>query len=143
MKKNIIGLRMSNKNNLIKEEEKEIKKDSFSESQLENIEEGEGNEEKKPEDEKVAKILCLGESEVAEDDDGFKTPTSSDNKIPVMTQCPPAPKKIRPEPSMKRKASSPPRSLQFDVPAAEVDSIFSPISKDQKFKKPRRDHNED
>ncbi|CAI9760754.1 unnamed protein product [Fraxinus pennsylvanica] len=136
-------LRMSNKNNLIKEDEKEIKNDNFSESQLENIEEDEGIERKKPEDEKVPKTLRLGESEVAEDDDGFKTPTSLDNKIPVMTQCPPAPKKIRSEPSLKRKASSPPRSLKFDVSMAEVESIFSAISEDLKFKKPRRDHGED
>ncbi|KAL2481542.1 Uncharacterized protein Adt_34508 [Abeliophyllum distichum] len=90
-----------------------------------------------------SKIPCLGESEVAENDDGFRTPTSLDQKIPVMTQCPPAPKKTRPEPSMKRKASR--RSLQFDV-SAEVDSIFSPIPEedlDLKFKKPRTDRDED
>ncbi|KAK6778424.1 hypothetical protein RDI58_025142 [Solanum bulbocastanum] len=37
------------------------------------------------------------------DDDGFTTPTFSDHKIPVMTTCPPAPKK-----SIKRKFSDSP-----------------------------------
>ncbi|XP_055807245.1 uncharacterized protein LOC129875994 [Solanum dulcamara] len=38
-----------------------------------------------------------------DDDDGFITPTSSDHKIPVMTKCPPAPKK-----TVKRKFSDSP-----------------------------------
>ncbi|KAK4377537.1 hypothetical protein RND71_003833 [Anisodus tanguticus] len=46
------------------------------------------------------------------DNDGFKTPTSSDHKIPVMTTCPPAPKK-----SSKRKFSASP-SIQ---PTLHVD----------------------
>ncbi|CAI9783251.1 unnamed protein product [Fraxinus pennsylvanica] len=141
---------MSNKNNPIKEdqeEEKEIKKENnSSQSQLENIDSCQQEDAgKKPEDEtdhkeeEESKILSLGESKVAEDDDGFKTPTSLDHKIPAMTQCPPAPKKILPEPSLKRKASPP----RFDVSDAEVESIFSPISEDLKLKKPRRDDDED
>ncbi|KAF5737165.1 cyclin-dependent protein kinase inhibitor SMR3 [Tripterygium wilfordii] len=43
--------------------------------------------------------------DVVEEDDGFKTPTSLDHKIPVEIECPPAPRK--PKPSRKRKASSP------------------------------------
>ncbi|PHT36355.1 hypothetical protein CQW23_24055 [Capsicum baccatum] len=46
------------------------------------------------------------------DDDGFTTPTSSDHKIPVMTTCPPAPKK-----SIKRRFSASPNmhpTLQVD-----------------------------
>ncbi|KAH6802560.1 hypothetical protein C2S51_034006 [Perilla frutescens var. frutescens] len=84
----------------------------------------------------------------SEDDDGFKTPTSSDHRIPAITQCPPAPKKFRPPPSkLKRKAASPPassRSIELDS-SAEVESIFCPIVKDQddtqqhKIKKPRTD----
>nr|GMD46560.1 cyclin-dependent protein kinase inhibitor SMR3-like [Ipomoea batatas] len=35
----------------------------------------------------------LGKSEVAEDDDGFRTPESLEHRIPVITACPPAPKK--------------------------------------------------
>ncbi|XP_059298251.1 uncharacterized protein LOC132050943 [Lycium ferocissimum] len=38
-----------------------------------------------------------------DDSDGFTTPTSSDHKIPLMTTCPPAPKK-----STKRKLSASP-----------------------------------
>lgn len=71
------------------------------------------------------------EKKIREDDDGFKTP---DHRIPVITQCPPAPKKPRPPPSKrKRKVSSPPgacRSLQFEA-AAEVESLLRPISNDQ------------
>ncbi|XP_057778915.1 cyclin-dependent protein kinase inhibitor SMR10 [Salvia miltiorrhiza] len=71
-------------------------------------------------------------------DDGFKTPTSSDHRIPAITQCPPAPMKPRPPPPrLKRKASSP--------PPAEIESIFRSIANDQddahhhKFKKARTD----
>ncbi|CAA3029683.1 Hypothetical predicted protein [Olea europaea subsp. europaea] len=143
---------MSNKNNPMKEEEEEEeeeeipKENNLSQSQLENIDSCQQEDERKnPEDEtdhkeeEESKILCLGDSEVAEDDDGFKTPTSLDHKIPAMTQCPPAPKKILPEPSLKREASPP----RFDVSDAEVESKFSPISEDHKLKKPRRDDDEE
>lgn len=44
------------------------------------------------------------EDEKEEDNDGFRTPTSLDHRIPVVAkQCPPAPRK--PKPSLKRKAS--------------------------------------
>ncbi|KAI5682353.1 hypothetical protein M9H77_03581 [Catharanthus roseus] len=88
------------------------------------------------------KRYLLGESEVADDDDGFATPTNSDHKIPVITQCPPAPKKIRP--SAKRKASSPDRirrNLQIDL-SREVESMFHPTVQDdlgRKIKKARRE----
>lgn len=36
------------------------------------------------------------ESSISADDDGFRTPTSSDHKIPVVEQCPPAPRRPRP-----------------------------------------------
>lgn len=35
------------------------------------------------------------------DDDGFKTPVSMDHKIPVLQQCPPAPRKPKPKPKPK------------------------------------------
>ncbi|XP_073275388.1 uncharacterized protein [Primulina huaijiensis] len=63
-----------------------------------------------------------------DDDDGFKTPTSSDHKIPAITQCPPPPRKIRTQPSKsKRKASTDRarRNLRFDE-LVEVGSIFLP-----------------
>ncbi|RDX87548.1 Cyclin-dependent protein kinase inhibitor SMR3, partial [Mucuna pruriens] len=37
-----------------------------------------------------------------DEEDGFKTPTSLDHKVSVPSQCPPAPRKIKP--SLKRKA---------------------------------------
>lgn len=89
------------------------------------------------------------EKQISEDDDGFKTPTSSDHRIPAIVQCPPAPTKPRPQPSkLKRKASplGDCLSLQLDA-STEVESIFLPIiSNDQdnthegqKIKKARRD----
>ncbi|KAK4419080.1 hypothetical protein Salat_2320800 [Sesamum alatum] len=92
------------------------------------------------------------EKQIAEDDDGFKTPTSSDHRIPASTQCPPAPKKPRPQTSkLKRKASPPPgarRSHQFDASSTEVESIFRPIPdqdniEEQKIKKARREDDEE
>lgn len=41
-----------------------------------------------------------------DEDDGFRTPTSLDHRIPVMKQCPPPPRKRRVS-SRKRKLSSP------------------------------------
>ncbi|XP_073044440.1 uncharacterized protein [Primulina eburnea] len=63
-----------------------------------------------------------------DDDDGFKTPTSSVHKIPAITQCPPPPRKSRTHPSKsKRKASTDGacRNLRFDE-LVEVESIFLP-----------------
>ncbi|XVF08084.1 hypothetical protein REPUB_Repub06bG0195600 [Reevesia pubescens] len=94
---------------------------------LEDHEEKKGKESNVKESEK--KIISLGEFK-ATDDDGFKTPTSSDQKIPVMKQCPPAPRKPKPTSSNKRKASSPSSSshtrrnlLQLDL-SQEVESLF-------------------
>lgn len=67
-------------------------------------------------------------SEPGDDDEGFKTPTSSDHKIPAITQCPPPPCKRRTQPSKrKRKASTDGAllSVQFDE-LVEVESIFRP-----------------
>ncbi|KAJ7947652.1 cyclin-dependent protein kinase inhibitor SMR3-like [Quillaja saponaria] len=57
-------------------------------------------------------ISCRGSDNnvVGDDgDDGLKTPTSSDHKIPVILQCPPAPRKSKPilkSKATKRKAYS-------------------------------------
>ncbi|GMI69777.1 hypothetical protein HRI_000647000 [Hibiscus trionum] len=72
-------------------------------------EDGEG---KKGEESKAAtsmesekKNICLAEfkATVDYDDDGFKTPTSLDQKIPEMKQCPPAPRKPK---ANKRRTSA-------------------------------------
>ncbi|KAK4583604.1 hypothetical protein RGQ29_026368 [Quercus rubra] len=77
-----------------------------------------------PSDECESVRPSLGEFKVQEDDDGFKTPTSLDHKVPVIKQCPPAPRK--PKPSMKRKVSQNVRtSLQLDL-SKEVESLFPP-----------------
>lgn len=97
--------------------------------------------------------LSIGVStaEVADDDEGFRTPTSPDHKIPVITHCPPAPKKTRQKsnPStMKRKASptTTRRALHLDL-SSEVESMFAPPIQDgdvdSKIKKARRDHDHD
>ncbi|CAK7331568.1 unnamed protein product [Dovyalis caffra] len=57
------------------------------------------------------------------DDDGFKTPTSLDCKIPVIFQCPPAPRKPKSLPSTKRKSS--PRRVLLDL-SNEIGSLFPP-----------------
>ncbi|KAB2098401.1 hypothetical protein ES319_A01G236300v1 [Gossypium barbadense] len=95
------------------------------------------------------KIISLGELKANDDgdDDGFKTPTSLDHKIPVMKQCPPAPRKPKPLSSKKRKPSSPPSSggdrnlLKIDF-AKEVESLFpSDVLADihRKVKKARKE----
>ncbi|KAL2509422.1 uncharacterized protein Fot_33069 [Forsythia ovata] len=78
---------------------------------------------------------CLAQSQVAEDDEGFKTPTLLDHKIPVIKQCPAAPRKTRPS-STKRKLS-PTRINQ-----AEIESMFPSRPRDDnehKIKKARKD----
>ncbi|XP_058215143.1 uncharacterized protein LOC131326390 [Rhododendron vialii] len=65
-----------------------------------------------------------GAIEVPENDDGFKTPT--DQMIPEITECPPAPKRQRKRESRKRKASPEARrSLRIDF-EEEAESMFPP-----------------
>uniref|UniRef100_A0A5B6YW82 Cyclin-dependent protein kinase inhibitor SMR3-like n=1 Tax=Davidia involucrata TaxID=16924 RepID=A0A5B6YW82_DAVIN len=96
---------------------------------------------------KELKTPLLGEIEVADDDDGFTTPTSSDHKIPVIKQCPPAPQKLRPQQSTTKRKSPPklrPNILQLDL-SKEVESMFPPTLQDdigRKIKKARRDDKE-
>jgi hypothetical protein len=63
------------------------------------------------------------EDDKDDDDDGFKTPTSLDRKIPVIFQCPPAPRKPKSLPSAKRK--SPQRRVLLDL-SNEIESLFPP-----------------
>lgn len=64
-----------------------------------------------------------------EENDGFRTPTSADHKIPPITECPPAPRKARAQCSLKRR--TPPQSSRrrlLFVAAAEAESILTPMS---------------
>ncbi|KAG6760841.1 hypothetical protein POTOM_034024 [Populus tomentosa] len=63
------------------------------------------------------------EDDKDDDADGFKTPTSLDRKIPVIFQCPPAPRKPKSLPSAKRK--SPQRRVLLDL-SNEIESLFPP-----------------
>nr|DAD25849.1 TPA_asm: hypothetical protein HUJ06_027317 [Nelumbo nucifera] len=90
------------------------------------------HDEKEDKDQSVAssedlKLPLLGEGEFTgdDDDDGFRTPTSLDHKIPVILQCPPAPRKIISIPSKKRKASSTRRQLLLNL-SDEIESLFPP-----------------
>ncbi|XP_039047625.1 cyclin-dependent protein kinase inhibitor SMR10-like isoform X2 [Hibiscus syriacus] len=80
------------------------------------------------------KNICLGEFKaMIDDDDGFKTPTSLDHRIPEMKQCPPAPR--------KPKANK--RNLQLDL-SQVVDSWFPSSLVDdlhRKVKKARTQEN--
>ncbi|OVA18350.1 hypothetical protein BVC80_1835g789 [Macleaya cordata] len=90
----------------------------------------------------------LNKQDVDEDDDGFRTPTSLDKKIPVIPvlQCPPAPKKPKSRPSTKRKSSSSHHQLHrhFQILhdySEEIESLFPPTllaDLGRKIKKARR-----
>ncbi|XWS28842.1 hypothetical protein CRYUN_Cryun25bG0106300 [Craigia yunnanensis] len=58
-----------------------------------------------------------------ENNDGFKTPTSLDHKIPIMLKCPPAPRKPKSLPSPKRKACR--RRILLDL-TKEIECLFPP-----------------
>ncbi|KDP44228.1 hypothetical protein JCGZ_05695 [Jatropha curcas] len=61
-----------------------------------------------------------------DDDDGFKTPTSLDQKIPIILPCPPAPRKPKSLPTNKRKSLAPPgRRVLLDL-SNEIESLFPP-----------------
>ncbi|KAK7825632.1 cyclin-dependent protein kinase inhibitor SMR3 [Quercus suber] len=85
------------------------------------------------------KVPSLGElRDVEDDDDGFRTPTSLDHKIPESLRCPPAPRKPKPIPSTKRKAGR--RRIMLDL-SNEIDSLFPPallVDLRVKIKKIRR-----
>lgn len=82
-------------------------------------------EEEEEKDQKCREMASLGEFKLDDDDDGFRTPTSLDHKIPVIQKCPPAPRKPKSLPSTKRKASSNRRQLLFDV-SDEMELLFPP-----------------
>ncbi|KAB1224099.1 hypothetical protein CJ030_MR2G023209 [Morella rubra] len=94
----------------------------------------------------VCERVSLGETMVEEDDDGFRTPTSVDHKIPVVTKCPPAPK-LRRTMSLKRKEYSTAnisRGLELlNLSADEIESLFPYhflVDLHRMIKKARRGH---
>ncbi|KAG6629214.1 cyclin-dependent protein kinase inhibitor SMR12-like [Carya illinoinensis] len=72
------------------------------------------------------KIPPPGEfSDVEDDDDGFKTPTSLDNKIPVVLQCPHAPRKLKPRAVQTKRRGFARRRILLDL-SNEIESLFPP-----------------
>ncbi|EEF28791.1 conserved hypothetical protein [Ricinus communis] len=77
------------------------------------------------------KLPSLGEFKIQEQeqeqqdlDDGCKTPTSLNHKIPTLLPCPPAPRKPKSLPSNKRKSPARRRVL-LDL-SNEIESLFPP-----------------
>lgn len=96
---------------------------------------GNGSEEKKHEE--------VGLKEEEEEDDGFRTPTSLEHKIPVVKECPPAPKKPRSEPAVKKRKTSPNSCrVHLDL-TQEMEWLFRPLFEDSKrvIKKTRTSFN--
>ncbi|OAY51808.1 cyclin-dependent protein kinase inhibitor SMR10 [Manihot esculenta] len=89
------------------------------------------------------KLPATREFEIEEDlHDGFKTPTSLDQKIPVILPCPPAPRKPKSLPSNKRKSSR--RRVLLDL-SNEIESLFPPALRADlggKIKKVRQEIND-
>ncbi|KAG9444732.1 hypothetical protein H6P81_016072 [Aristolochia fimbriata] len=83
------------------------------------------------------------EEELEEEDDGFRTPTSLENKIPAIQRCPAAPRKPRSEPSLKRSRPNSTCSsrVRIDVSDSLLHSLFQPLVSDltgcQSIKKAR------
>ncbi|WJX76338.1 hypothetical protein P8452_59773 [Trifolium repens] len=94
------------------------------------------------EDEEEEEEEKLKKKNEDEEEDGFRTPTSLDHKISVIT-CPQAPKKIKVQ-SLKRKAAGSCRQLPLDL-SKEVELLFSPThhSQSHRAKKIRRDDNKE
>ncbi|KAL5716682.1 hypothetical protein ACHQM5_009812 [Ranunculus cassubicifolius] len=72
--------------------------------------------------------------ELDENDDGFKTPTSMDHKIPRIKQCPPAPMKLKArscpmKKKAKRKEMSSDHCFRIDL-SKEIQLLFPPLVSD-------------
>ncbi|PIA60237.1 hypothetical protein AQUCO_00300029v1 [Aquilegia coerulea] len=98
------------------------------------------NEKKQPQEEEYkstvstmeVRIPSLGDQDFKvhdEDDDGFRTPTSMDHRIPVIRQCPPAPRKPKSCPMKKRKASSNLHRIKIDL-SKEIELMFPSLVSD-------------
>lgn len=78
----------------------------------------------------VIKVPCnVGEGDREDDDAGFKTPTSADNKIPPLAECPPAPRKRRSEEILNSRTTpeglAKCRRVLLDL-SSEIQSSFAP-----------------
>lgn len=62
---------------------------------------------------------------IQDDDNGFKTPTFLDQKIPVTLKCPPAPRKPKSLPSTKKRKAHRRQRLFLDL-SSEIESLFPP-----------------
>ncbi|GFZ13246.1 hypothetical protein Acr_23g0016310 [Actinidia rufa] len=74
--------------------------------------------------------LSVGEFKNGDDDDdndGFKTPTRSDQRIPRIPQCPPAPRKPKSCPCMRKRKSTPSQKTLIHVSNEVIESLFAPI----------------
>ncbi|GER28607.1 cyclin-dependent protein kinase inhibitor SMR3 [Striga asiatica] len=78
---------------------------------------GDGEERKEAEGKTGKEIIS-----VEDEEDGFRTPTSSEHRIPAPTVCPPAPRKPCPK---RRRSRSPAarRCVEFDA-SEEVESVL-------------------
>ncbi|XP_068644570.1 uncharacterized protein [Aristolochia californica] len=71
------------------------------------------------------------EEKVEEENDGFRTPTSLERKISAIQRCPPAPRKPRSAPSIKRsRAHSTCCRVRIDV-SDHLESLFQPVLSDR------------
>ncbi|KAH7862996.1 hypothetical protein Vadar_011937 [Vaccinium darrowii] len=61
--------------------------------------------------------------EEEEEEDGFRTPPSLDQRIPLISQCPPAPRKPKSIPSRKRKSAYGGGITIIDL-SSEVEALF-------------------
>jgi len=73
----------------------------------------------------LIKIPSVAEfrDDVEDDDDGFKTPTSLDHKIPVIRPCPPPPRKPKTITLTKRKAAR--QRILLDL-SNDIEALFPP-----------------
>lgn len=92
-----------------------------------SVQEQEDNKDHRHHEEQVTKPLNLKIEIPSKDDDedymneGLKTPTSSDHKIPMILECPGAPKKTKTRPATKRKACG--RRIVLDL-SQDLESLF-------------------
>lgn len=86
-------------------------------------------------------VLPDHEDPTVNDEDGCKTPTSSDHKIPEVkyTLCPPAPRKPKPNRSSGTKRKSTPVNVVNPIPidlSREIEMFFEDL--DRRIKKSRK-----